>query len=243
MCHTHLFFVSLFGNYMLSKSYNYLGFSPEYLNSDKVNIMVDDKGNYTIDNIEFSKNKVSNYDIRMYTRSEYYKLIVDNNDLTEEEIKKIYNIDKRAKKVTYIVLICMLLIAVMGVIMVVSVSGELSMVIAGGCILLMLFTLILIITSKRRTKKALSNKPEKIIRIEVVDVLDELDGKTIIFKDDTMYYVYYSNSDICKVGKAFSININKYRRPKFTLGTCIKNYVCSKLNGFTDEDFHPISSK
>ena len=179
----------------------------------------------------------------MYTRSEYYKLIVDNNDLTEEEIKEIYRKDKLMKKPVPIMIAFIIIISALGIFIVYTKSGELSLVIACGCILLLIFIIGLIIMLKRKENKPLSNKPEKIIRIEVVDVLDELDGKTIIFKDDSMYYVYYSNSDIFKVGKTFSININKYKRPRFTLGTCIKNYVCSKLNDFTDEDFHPISSK
>ena len=109
------------------------------------------------------------------------------------------------------------------------------------CLPFLLISFILIYKSLSKKKYILSNAKAQMIDIKVIDNFSELDRNVVIFKTldekNIKYYVYFTNSDLFKIGKVYTVNIKKYKRPVIDPYLKFKDYSCLELYGFVDSDF------
>lgn len=227
-------------NYILSKAYNDTYDIIKNLSSDLVSIESNKKGAAKVGKIEFSKDNENKYNLKQFTKSEYYKLVADNNQLTREQLDKLYRKNRKENKVFPLWPGLISLLVPIGIFALnYYVSNSIYMLFL--CLPFLLISIILIYRSLSKKKYVLSNAKAKMIDIEVIDKFSELDRNVVIFKTldekNIKHYVYFTNSDLFKIGKVYTVNIKKYKRPVMEPYLKFKGYYCLELCGFVDSDF------
>lgn len=227
-------------NYVLSNSYNNDTYFINNLSNDLVTVQFDKKGNAKVGKIDFSKTANSKYNLKRMTKSEYYKLVVDNNPLTKDQKNKLYRKNSKENN-TFPLGVALLSLFVPTGIYILNYYENNSHSLFLLCLPFWLISLVLIYKSLSRRKYGISNTKAQMISIEVIDKFSELDRNVVIFKTldkiNIKHYVYFTDSDLFKIGEVYTINIKKYKRPIVVPYLEFKGYSCIELYGFNDNDF------
>lgn len=238
-------------NYTLTKGYDRSKYNEKNIVSKDLQVQYDSKGKIKVSKISFNKSK--NVDLKKFTYSEYYKLLMNNNDLSDKEIRNILKKDKEVKGNTSLVLGFLLLSLTISILIFTLMFGKINYLVIIFDLVFLFASIIWIINyfSDLTKKRKISNKKPNMISVKVIDILDELNKRTVILENVDnksknklwncfYYYISYEN-DLFNIGDIYKFDINQYKKPFIRTYREVKNIICTNLTYFEDEYFTKIS--